>query len=262
MYLCHRFNNKIGKMKKLFLMAFVFVGLTANAVEKNESVSLSDADFATLAVGDEEEINDGGIKVAKGKDDDDCLSMHLYVGGNIPTGTPDGVDFSYWRSLDINLTVIQYDYRPKNSKVCLSAGLGFGWREYPLDGHKHMFYKKDNIVSVGPADANMDNLRSDIHTTSLTMPLLAKYSFSKNFAVSLGAQLNWNFYGRVGNSYKIGDNDYDVNTRKIGQRPFTVDVMGIIHVWKIGFYCKYSPMSVFKKDKGPDFKSLSVGFYF
>ena len=115
---------------------------------------------------------------------------------------------------------------------------------------------------MSPADANMDNLRSDIHTTSLTMPLLAKYSFSKNFAVSLGAQLNWNFYGRVGNSYTIGDNDYDVNTRKIGQRPFTVDVMGIIHVWKIGLYCKYSPMSVLKTDRGTEFKSVALGVYF
>lgn len=30
----------------------------------------------------------------------------------------------------------------------------------------------------------------------------------------------------------------------------------------VGLYCKYSPMSVMKKNYGPDFKSVSVGIYF
>ena len=243
------------------MMAFLVAGLTVNAEEKNENVLLDEVNVATLA-DDDDATNEGGIKLSEGKDDDDRLSMHLYIGGNIPTGAPDGMDFSYWRSWDFNFTIFQYDYRPKKSKVTLSAGLGFDWRSYVLSGHKDMFYKDGDIVKVGPADTNVEDLRSDIHTTSLSMPLLAKYSFSKHFAISLGAQLNWNFYGRVGNSYEIGDHDYDVNTKNIGHRPFTVDVMGIVHFWGVGVYCKYSPMSVLKKDRGPEFKSVSLGIYF
>ena len=68
---------------------------------------------------------------------------------------------------------------------------------------------------------------------------------------------------RLSNYYEVGDHEMDDQTKKIGERPITVDILGIVHVAKgFGIYCKYSPMSVFKKDKGPDFKSLSVGFYF
>ena len=48
----------------------------------------------------------------------------------------------------------------------------------------------------------------------------------------------------------------------IGERPITIDVLGMLHFGDFAVYCKYSPMSVLKKDKGPDFKSLAVGFYF
>ncbi len=108
----------------------------------------------------------------------------------------------------------------------------------------------------------MDDLSSDIHTTSFSIPLLAKYSFNKNFAISLGGQLNWNYYGRIKNSYENGDDNFNVFTKKIGQRPLTVDLLGIVHLWKLGVYCKYSPMSVLKKDRGTEFKSLAIGVYF
>ena len=65
------------------------------------------------------------------------------------------------------------------------------------------------------------------------------------------------------NYYEQGDIETDQSTRKIGQRPFTVDLMGIVHFCKGGgIYFKYSPMSVLKKDKGPEFKSFAVGLYF
>ena len=94
------------------------------------------------------------------------------------------------------------------------------------------------------------------------MPLLIKQRFSKSFAISLGAQLNWNFYSRIHNYGEQGDNEVDTYTKKIGQRPITVDVLGILHFGKLGVYCKYSPMSVLKKDRGVEFKSFAAGFYF
>ncbi len=95
------------------------------------------------------------------------------------------------------------------------------------------------------------------------MPLLVKQRFGKNFAISLGAQLNWYCYARLHNDYRIDDEEFEVGTKDIGHRPITVDVLGIIHLANgFGIYCKYSPMSVMKKDRGPEFKSISVGFYF
>ena len=252
-------------MKKLLLMAFLTVGLTANAEEKNECVVLNDADAATFAVIDDDDVitDDGGVKIANGKDEDDRWSMHIAVGVNIPTGAPDGVKFAPFRSWEFNWTIIQYDYTPKNLKTTFSAGLGLNWRAYTLKGHNDGFFKVGDVVSVSHPEGGLDNFSSNIHTTAITMPLLVKQRFGKDFAISLGAQLNWNYYARIHNHFEQGDEDTDISVSSIGQRPITVDVLGIVHFSKgFGCYFKYSPMSVLKKDRGVDFKSLAVGFYF
>ena len=247
-------------------MAFLAVGMTANAEEKNENVMLNDANMVTFAANDDN--NNGGVKLGQGADEDDNWTMHFAVGVDIPVSTG-GLDFAPFRSWDINLTLVQYDWTPKKSKTTLSAGLGFNWRNYTLSGHDKMFVKGGNVlgvmdqVGVVDRDGSVSELSSRVHTVGLAMPLLVKQRFGKNFAISLGAQLNWNYYARLSNYYEVGDHEMDDQTKKIGERPITVDILGIVHVAKgFGIYCKYSPMSVFKKDKGPDFKSLSVGFYF
>ena len=233
-------------MKKVFLLALLAVGMTANA----ETFVANDNEGA--------EINDGGIKL----DDDSNWKMHFYVGIDIPTGAPDGVDFAPFRSWEIGATLAQYEYTPKNLKTTLCAGIGLDWRNYTLSGHDKIFAKVNDVVGVYDRKGDMSELASRISTCAISLPLMVKQSFSKNFAVSLGAQLNWNFYNRVNNYYEEGDNEIDVQTKKIGERPITVDVLGMLHFGDFAVYCKYSPMSVLKKDKGPDFKSLAVGFYF
>ena len=233
-------------MKKVFLLALLAVGMTANA----ETFVANDNEGA--------EINDGGIKL----DDDSNWKMHFYVGIDIPTGAPDGVDFAPFRSWEIGATLAQYEYTPKNSRTTLCAGIGFDWRNYTLSGHDKMFVKANDIVGVYDRKGDMSELASRISTTSISLPLIVKQSFNKDFAISLGAQLNWNFYSRVNNYYEENDNEIDIQTKKIGERPITIDVLGMLHFGDFAVYCKYSPMSVLKKDKGPDFKSLAVGFYF
>ena len=241
-------------MKKLLLFVMLAVGMTAYAQDM-------DVKYVDTS-------NDGGVKLGQGADEDDHWTMHFAVGVDIPVST-DGLDFAPFRSWDINFTVVQYDWTPKNSKTTLSAGLGLNWRNYTLSGHDKMFDKlsintsNDEVVTVHNRPGEYSELSSRVHTVGLSMPLLVKQRFGKHFAISLGAQLNWNYYARLNNYYEIDDHEIDDLTKKIGQRPITVDILGIVHIAKgFGVYCKYSPMSVFKKDKGPDFKSLSVGFYF
>lgn len=245
-------------MKKLFFIALLAVGMTAGAEEKNAVMANTDTVAAPVVNGD------GGVKIADGKDCDDRWSMHFNVGISIPTGAPDGVDFAPFRSWEFGLTAIQYDYTPKKmSKTTFSAGLGVLWRKYTLSGHDKMFVKNGGVLEVVNREGAMADLSSNIHTFAITMPLLIKQRFGKEFAVSVGAQLNWNVHGRSHNDFEIGDQEYDINTKDIGYRPFTVDIMAIVHVCKgLGIYCKYSPMSVLKNGRGPEFRSVSLGFYF
>lgn len=237
-------------MKKLLLMALMAVAMTDNAEDKNE----------ILVANDDEVANEGGIKLTK-DDDNDNWSMHFALGVNIPQKA-EGHSFAPFRSWELNWTVLQYDYTPKKSKTTLSAGLGFNWRTYTLSGHEDGFFKVFDFVGIGKTTEKYDNFSSNISTTAISMPLLIKQRFSKSFAISLGAQLNWNFYSRIHNYGEQGDNELDTYTKKIGQRPITVDVLGILHFGKLGVYCKYSPMSVLKKDRGVEFKSFAAGIYF
>ena len=54
----------------------------------------------------------------------------------------------------------------------------------------------------------------------------------------------------------------NIHTKSIGQRPVTVDILGVFNIYGVGVFCKYSPMSVFKSDRGPEFRSLTFGLYF
>ena len=242
-------------MKKLFLLAFLAVGMTANA----ETIVNHDVD---------EDENKSLLDLGQGKDENDRWSMHVYLGVDIPTNVPNGIKFAPFRSWEFNWTILQYNYTPQDWKTTFSAGLGFNWRTYTLSGHDKFFEKQSDgwitVQETTKAKAmgmSMDELSSNIHTTSLNMPLLVKQRFGKSFAISLGAQLNWNFWGRTHNYYEAGDHEVDDYTKKIGQRDITVDVLGIVDFGKIGIYCKYSPMSVLEKDRGPKFQSLAVGIY-
>ena len=233
-------------MKKVLLLAMFAFAMSANAQENNE---VDQTDETTSVKYDYE-------------DEDDDWSTNLFIGVNVPTDVPDNMEFAPFRSWEFDITVAQYNYTLNNSKTTLSAGAGLGWRFYTLSGHDDMLYKDENLIDVTKRDGSMSELSSGIHTFNINMPLLIKQRFAKNFAISLGAQANWNIYSRISNSYEIGDNEYNINTKKIGQRPITVDVLGIVHFAKdFGVYFKYSPMSVLKKDRGPEFKSFTVGIY-
>lgn len=238
-------------MKKLLLLTLLAVAMSANAGNTNEMFIDDDEVFG----------KEGGIRISD-DDDNECWDMHFALGINIPTDEVNGHAFAPFRSWEFNWTIMQYEYTLKNMSTSLSAGIGLDWRQYTLRGHKDCFAKLNDYVITGQFEKDYNDFSSNIHTVALNMPLLVKQRFGKKFAVSVGAQLNWNYYARIHTSYGRYDEDFDVYTKKIGQRPITVDVLGILHFGKIGVYCKYSPMSVLKKERGLEFKSFAAGIYF
>lgn len=248
-------------MKKLFAMALMLVCLTASADEFDLPLTNENGmEAATPIINDEDpEGPASGVVISDGGDDD-CLTMHVNVGVDIPTNTGN-IDFAPFRSWEIGWTLLQYDYNLSGTNSTLSAGLGVDWRNYTLSGHENMFTKVGDVVGVYP-ETTKDDLVSRVSTFAISVPLLYQYRFNKSFALSVGGVVNFNVLGKIHNYYDLGDDEYDITTKKIGHNPVTVDLMGIVHLAGIGIYCKYSPMKVFKTDRGPEFKSLSVGLYF
>lgn len=233
-------------MKKFFVLAFLAVAMTAYAGERTDS------------------DNSGGIELSK-KNDDKCgkWHMHFALGVNVPTGAPKGVDFAPFRSWNINWTVAQYEYTPKGASQTYSVGIGMEWRNYALSDKDKAFQKAGDVTLITDVD-KLNGRTSLVHTWNVNIPLLFRQKLGSDFAFTVGAQVNINAYGRLTNRWedKNLDSDYDVSTKKIGQKPVTIDILGMVHFKDWALYCKYSPMDVFKKDRGPEFKSLSFGVYF
>jgi len=189
-------------------------------------------------------------------------TMHLGVGVNLVTGAPDAYEFAPFKSWDIQWTVVQYNYTPKNAKQTYSIGLGLNWRNYGLKDNGTAFLKAGDVVGLGAFPSNAGSRYSSVQTLAISVPLLFTQKVSKDVSITVGPIVNFNAGGWVKRSYEEGDNDIEVSTSKIGQNPVTVSAFGMVDIDGFGLFCKYSPMNVFKKDRGPEFNSFTLGFYF
>jgi len=191
----------------------------------------------------------------------DFLEFDVAIGWGIMTNKPEGAKSNFFRSRDF-IIGLRYRYTPPKALQTYSVGLWAQFSRYALDDK--MFYKKsDNVVDVKNFAEGTSNQRSCINIFSLSVPFFftQKFGQNSNWSVTLGPVVNFNLRGRVNNDYDIGDDNFDINTKGIEYRPVTVDLMGVLKYKGVGVYCKYSPMSVLKKDMGPQFKSVTLGVF-
>ena len=199
------------------------------------------------------------ITYKDGENDD--WTMQLGVGVNLVTGAPGEYEFAPFKSWDIQWTLIQYNYTPKGAKQTYSIGLGLNWRNYGLKDNNTAFVKVNDVVGLGTFPANASSKYSSVRTLGIIIPILFTQDLGKDFSFSVGPVVNFNGT-HINNHYSIGDDEYDVKTHKIGTRPVTVDILGILSFRALSVYCKYSPMSVLKNSSGMEFKSVSFGICF
>jgi hypothetical protein len=255
-------------MKRITLIiAAMFAMAQMNAATNDAAVSneTNNAEVATATqAGDDE-----STYVHPFKNNDDESTKHwtietngLYFGMGVKHNW-DVINNSFEMGL-LNIVAVNYNSLHGQN---LSLGLGIHHRSYSIK-RPNMLVRDDNHVvalDVYPSE-NINEIKdrtSNLNMWTWQVPLMFRQKIVKKLEIGVAGILNWNYYARLSNYYEVGDHEMDDQTKKIGERPITVDILGIVHVAKgFGVYCKYSPMSVFKKDKGPDFKSLSVGFYF
>lgn len=236
------------------------VCMTANA-EEIENVNVVNGTNEMAAPADNKKGKTETDLVLK-DGENDKWTMHLGVGVNLVTGAPDAYEFAPFKSWDIQWTVVQYNYTPKNAKQTYSIGLGLNWRNYGLKDNGTAFLKAGDVVGLGAFPSNAGSRYSSVQTLAISVPLLFTQKVSKDVSITVGPIVNFNAGGWVKRSYEEGDNDIEVSTSKIGQNPVTVSAFGMVDIDGFGLFCKYSPMNVFKKDRGPEFNSFTLGFYF
>ena len=211
------------------------------------------------------ELNAVNWKVGK-KDQDgwssNSLTLHFGLGVSTPTNVPSDIDyrpFSSWEAM----IWLQFDHTPKHKLQTYSVGLGFTSRGYGIRDDKMLYKGEDGVVGLYDYPTGAASRSSRITISSLSVPFLFKQKFGhkSHYSLTLGPVVNFNIAGTLNNSFELEDDDYNVTTKNIGYRPVTVDFMGIFRAYGFGFYVKYSPMSVLKTNRGPQFRALSFGLY-
>ena len=150
-------------MKKLMIMAFLAVCMTANA-----------GNLFSNAGSDSKK----DLVLKSGKNGD--LTMHFGLGVNLVSGAPEGYEFAPFKSWDFQWTVAQYDYNPKGASQTYSIGLGLNWRRYGLKDNNTMFEKVHDVVGLGKFVSDAGSRHSNVHTLGINIPLLFTQKLGKS----------------------------------------------------------------------------------
>lgn len=197
----------------------------------------------------------------KGKKSKWDTELYAQWGINMMTGVPDGYDFKVWPSFEWGLGIL-FDYYPNGKKNAWSTGLLLNWHNYRLASDSYLQKDtQDKLVSLPYAAAQTER-RSQLQSFSLTLPLIYTHYFStrRTWGFSLGALVNFNTSAYAHRTFEFDGEEYDVKTKKIGQRPVTIDGLLQIHTpTALSLYVKYSPTTFFKNDRGPECHQLSFG---
>ncbi len=196
----------------------------------------------------------------KGKDSKWDHSWHFNIGLNAMLDTPDEYDFKVWPSFEVGFG-ITHDWHPYGKQNQWSIGWGLNWRGYNMADDTH-WTKVGDMMTLTDYAPGQTETQTSLQTFSLQVPLLYTHYFDKDqdWGITLGAIVNWNVFAVGQREYEFLGEEYEVTTKKIGQRPFTVEGMVQLHTsWLPSIYCKYCPMTFFKDDRGPKMHQLTFG---
>ena len=229
-----------------------------------QRISISDTSAVRRSMKSVKDFNKITIKNKNGKPSKWVTSLHFNIGLTSVLDAPDGYDFKTWPSFDLGLSWLA-DWHPYGKKNIWSVGLGLAWHHLAMKNDKYWVKGANDMMGMLPYAENQSERGTSLQMFSLQVPLMYTHYFDNEckWGLSLGAAVNFNLNASANRHYEFGGEDYDVTTKKIGQRPVTFEGMVIAHIPSFpDIYCKYSPSKVFKDNRGPEMKMLSFGLYF
>ena len=227
-----------------------------------QRISIRDTTAVRRSMKSVKDFNKITIKRKNGKESKWGSSLNINLGLDALIDMPESYEFKLWPSIEIGINWLA-DYQPFGKKNVWSAGLSLDWRNYKTKNNNY-FVSVDGMLSPTPFAPEQKDVSASMQIVSLGIPLMYTHYFdnSQDWGITLGAIVNWNFNAKVNRSYEFEGEDYDVDNKKIGHHPVTIDGMAILHTSIIDVYCKYCPMQLFKDGHGPKAHQLSFGLYF
>lgn len=184
------------------------------------------------------------------------LSFMDYNDSKIPNGRLKGSN-----SYAISLNVASVKKRFGNSNLLAVTGIGFDWHRYHFKNNAALT-EVDGITVFKPAPEGIEYKDSKLLAYYITVPLLLEYHFIPNkFYISAGAVGFIKYYSKSQVKYYEGDTRYRPNMgRDLNMRPVDLKLRFQVGISYIKVFGYYSPISMFKGDKGPDLNMYSIGF--
>lgn len=186
----------------------------------------------------------------------ELFASDFYIGwggAKVDQAFKDAMRGSHYEVGILNLLGVGYSFNRHRSHV--SVGLGFNWSHYGLK--KPYFWESDNydVVTVYPGTDDFKDHSARLSLQSMQFPILFSQSLGNKWTLSAGAVLNWNYYAKFTNHYKVDRTEYTWTTEGLRQRKFSCDAVCMV-AWKgLGAYFRYSPQSIFEKGWGPEMKN-------
>ncbi|WP_080905341.1 outer membrane beta-barrel protein [Parabacteroides sp. Marseille-P3160] len=192
------------------------------------------------------------------------MGFGSFADGSLHVNNIDGVALRAENSLEYNLNVLEYTFPISRYGWALVTGAGMRWNRYRLDTNQH-FQEIDGVTQLVDAPEGITYRKSNLNTTSLTIPLLLEWQQRKNHDSGLFVSAGIVGVIKTISSSRVVYNDESGKKRKekkdrgMNIRPVMMDFLFQAGYDWIGLYAKYSPMTLFEKDKGPDVHPVSLG---
>lgn len=170
---------------------------------------------------------------------------------------------SAWRSVEIDLQMLSFDYRPGNSKYKYSLCEYIGYKQIGLKGSTYFSGNPDGIVSLGTYPEGVTDKNSMLRL------VYTGFSFEVSRQMNSTDQLTFGIDFQSPTLYNSCLHSYnDVNGKKkvemdwIGRslRRNHFGFRAEYELGGIGLYMKWEPWSIFHTGKGPDFGTMSIGY--
>lgn len=182
---------------------------------------------------------------------------HFYIGKSFNFGT----DMPIKDSFDIGiLDVMGIKWSRKN--LSFETGIGFGLhRMLAKDGFQYA--KTDDGIFLIPNQDGKKISCSRLDMWSFKVPLLGSVGLLGNKgSLTFGAVINFNTYSKAYTKGKENNVKFKYSYKGLQQNLLSLDLIGMVHLKEVGIYLSVDPVKHFRKEFGPTYRNVSVGFDF
>ena len=171
-------------------------------------------------------------------------------------------DINHNKSLSVNINFAEYAFSDNSNTIALVTGLGFNFMDFRFD-EPITVTKEAGTGRLIPVLLDGDVSKSKLSVSYLTSPLILELATPlkyKSNRLTLGAGVIGGL--NIGSHTKIKTGDTKSKERRnFNINPVKYELTGRIGFGDIAVFANYGMTSLFKDEKGPDLRPLTIGLH-